>query len=243
MTTVLKLGGSVITDKERPETVDRDALDRAAAALAAASDRLVVIHGAGSFGHYHASEHGVSTTDGTRDDEAIRAIHGSMKRLNRAVVGALAEAGIPAVPVHPFSAAKRSVDGELSLDVAPVETMLDEGFAPVLHGDVVAHERSGATILSGDELVVSLASALSADHVGVCSAVRGVYDEAGDVIERIERFDDVSDAVGGSEAIDVTGGMAGKVRALLSLDAPAHIFDIDGLEGFVAGETPGTRIG
>ena len=242
MTTVVKLGGSIITEKDRPETVDRETLERAAAALAESSDRLAVIHGAGSFGHHHASEHGVSKTDGTHDDEAVRAIHGSMKRLNGAVVDALAEAGIPAVPVHPFSAAKRSVGGDLSIDFAPVETMIEEGFVPVLHGDVVVHERSGATILSGDEVVVELASALGADHVGVCSAERGVYDESGDVIDHIERFGDVADAVGGSDSTDVTGGMAGKVRALLSLEAPAHVFDIDGLEGFVAGETPGTKI-
>ena len=242
MTTVVKLGGSVITDKDSPETVDRDTLDRAATALSKSDDRLIVVHGAGSFGHHHASKHGVSTTDGTHDDEAIRAIHGSMKRLNDTVVDALVEAGLPAVPVHPLSAASRSADGELSFPAVSVEAMLEEEFVPVLHGDIIAHERSGATILSGDEIVVSLATTLDADHIGLCSAVRGVYDEDGAVIDRIERFEDVAGAVGGSDATDVTGGMAGKVHALLALDAPAHVFDIDGLEAFVAGGTPGTEI-
>ena len=242
MTTVIKLGGSIITDKDRPETVDRETLDRAATALSESDDRLVVVHGAGSFGHHHASKHGVSTTNGTHDDEVVRDIHGSMKRLNDAVVDALAEAGVPAVPVHPLSAATRSEEADLSFPVSPVETMLDEGFVPVLHGDVIAHEGSGATILSGDEIIVSLATALDADHVGLCSAVRGVYDDDGNVIDQIEQFEDVAGAVGGSDSTDVTGGMAGKVRALLALDAPAHVFDISGLDEFIAGETPGTKI-
>ncbi|MFW6435247.1 MAG: acetylglutamate kinase, partial [Halovenus sp.] len=70
MVTVLKLGGSVITDKDRPETADRDALETAAAAIGeflGGDERLVVVHGGGSFGHPHAARIGVSSTDGSRD--------------------------------------------------------------------------------------------------------------------------------------------------------------------------------
>lgn len=242
MTTVLKLGGSVVTRKDDPETVDEATLGRSAAAVAATDDDLVVVHGGGSFGHHHAADHGVSSTDGTGDAAAVRAIHGAMKRLNAAVVGALADAGSPAVPVHPFSAAVRNRDGELGLPTRQVATMLAEGFVPVLHGDVVVQDGVGATVLSGDELVVELAAELGADRVGVCSAVPGVYDADGDVIDHIGSFEAVADALGGSDATDVTGGMAAKVRQLLALDAPAYVFDVDGLEEFVAGGTPGTKI-
>ncbi|MFO7925157.1 isopentenyl phosphate kinase [Natronomonas sp.] len=243
MTTVLKLGGSVITEKDRPETVDRAALERAAAAVATIPDRVILVHGGGSFGHHHAATHGVSTTEGTRDDDAVRAIHGAMKRLNGIVVDALADAGVSAVPVHPFSAAHRRSNGSLQLETHPEAAMIGEGFVPVLHGDTVTHEGIGATIISGDELVVRLSAGLDADRVGVCSSVPGVYDADGNVLDRIESFEDVAGAVGESDATDVTGGMAGKVRELLSLDAPAYVFDIHGLESFAAGGDPGTKIG
>ena len=241
MTSVLKLGGSVVTDKDEPETVDETNLGRAAAALAGIDD-LVVVHGGGSFGHHHASEHGVTTTEGTHEAAGVTDIHGAMKRLNDAVVGALQREGVPAVPVHPFSVARRDADGELHLPADSVAAMLAEGFVPVLHGDVVVHAGRGATILSGDELVVSLAASLGADRVGLCSDVPGVLDDSGAVVPRIERFADVVDYLGGSESTDVTGGMATKVRELLALGAPAHVFDLDGLAAFVAGESPGTRI-
>jgi len=242
MTTVLKLGGSVITRKDCPETVDPEALDRVAESVAAIPGRTVVVHGGGSFGHHHAAEHGVSSTEGTRDDEAVRAIHGAMTDLNGVVVERLADEGVPAIPVHPFSSAMRRADGTLQLGTGPIGTMLREGFAPVLHGDTVVHEGVGATIVSGDELVVALAGALDADRVGVCSSVPGVYDADGNVVGRIESFEDIRDAVGGSDATDVTGGMAGKVRELLELDVPAYVFDVDGLETFVCGGKPGTEI-
>jgi len=166
---VLKLGGSLITDKNRPETLDDAALaaacDAVASALAdGAVDRLVVVHGGGSFGHHHASEHGVSTTAGTADAGAVMDIHSAMTELNRAVLNRLHERDVPAVPVHPLSLSARleGPDGDLDLPLSSTATLLGEGFVPVLHGDGVATAGAGVTVVSGDELVVELAVGLGA---------------------------------------------------------------------------------
>jgi isopentenyl phosphate kinase len=243
MVTVLKLGGSVVTVKAESETVDGRALERAAVLLDEdAPGDLVVVHGGGSFGHHHAEAHGVSVTDGTHDVAAVSDVHDAMCRLNDAVVAALQAAGLDAVPVHPFSLAHRDRDGSLSLPTGGVRTLLAEGFVPVLHGDVVPHAGAGATILSGDEIVVSLAESLDADRVGVCSTVPGVLDECGSLVPAVTSLDDVVGALGASDATDVTGGMAGKVRSLLTLSTTSHVFDLDGLADFLAGESPGTEI-
>ncbi len=247
---VLKLGGSVITDKDRAETLDGEALDSAADAIATAVEReegaiadgLVIVHGGGSFGHHAASEHGVSTTDGTHEAGAVVAIHGAMKTLNSFVLSRLHDRGVEAVPVHPFSAGYRDGDGALTLPSEQIETLLGDGFVPVLHGDVIAHRGQGVTIVSGDELVAKLAHSLGADRIGLCSTVPGVLDAEGTVIDRIDAYDDVADVLGESESTDVTGGMAAKVRALLDLDAEATIFGLDDLDGFLAGERSGTTI-
>jgi isopentenyl phosphate kinase len=243
---VLKLGGSVVTEKDRPETLDGEALAAAADAIADAleGDRtdLVIVHGGGSFGHHNASEHGITTTEGTRDAGALLDVHGAMTTLNRFVLSRLLERGVAAVPVHPFSAAHRDRDGRLDLPTGQVGTMLGEGFVPVLHGDVIAHADEGATVVSGDELVAALARALDADRVGLCSTVPGVLDGDDDVIDRIAAFEDVGDVLGASDATDVTGGMAGKVRTLLDLEAPASVFGLADLDAFLDGAEPGTTI-
>jgi isopentenyl phosphate kinase len=243
----LKLGGSVVTEKSSPETVDEEGLERAAEAIgyhvAERHGALVVVHGGGSFGHPYAERHGVTTTAGIRDARAVTEINGAMKELDAAVVDALADRGVPAVPVHPLSAASRDADGALSLPLSAPRRMLGEGFVPVLHGDVVVHEGRGATVVSGDELVVALARGLDADRVGLCSDVPGVLDRSGEVVERVRDFEDVADALGASGDTDVTGGMAAKVRELLELGAPADVFDLDGLPAFLDGGSPGTRIG
>jgi isopentenyl phosphate kinase len=242
MPTILKLGGSVITDKDRAETLDGPALDAAADAVATADDDLVLVHGGGSFGHHHAEKHGVSTTSGTHDADGVLAVHGAMKTLNQFVVSRLRERDVLAVPVHPLSLCARDADATLDLPLSSIATLVGEGFVPVLHGDVVAHEGKGATIVSGDELVVELAEGLDADRVGLCSTVPGVLDEDDAVISEITDFESVAAALGEADSTDVTGGMAAKVRALLALSSPAHVFGPDDLEAFLAGDEPGTRI-
>ena len=261
MTVVLKLGGSVITRKDEPETVDGEALGRAAGAVARdpPDGGLVLVHGGGSFGHYHADRHGVSATEGSRDAEALAAIHAAMTDLNGAVLEALHDRGVEALPVGPLSLAHRSGDGRserreteddgggdsgaLHLPTGSVAAMLGEGFVPVLHGDVVVHGGRGGTILSGDEVVVSVARSLGAERVGVCSTVPGVLGADGEVVDRIDSLGNVASVLGASDATDVTGWMAGKVRTLLDLPARAHVFGLADLPAFLAGGAPGTAVG
>jgi isopentenyl phosphate kinase len=243
VTTVVKLGGSVVTDKSEPETIDSEALAGAADAIADADVAdLILVHGGGSFGHHHAAAHGVTDSEGTHDAAGVLAIHDAMRELNDAVVDALQDRDVAALPVHPLSAGHRDADGVTTFPSAQVETMLAEGFVPVLHGDVIAQSEEGATVLSGDEIVTLLARQLSADRVGLCSTVPGVLDTDDTVVERIDSFESVADALGASDATDVTGGMAGKVRALLELDTPASIFGPADLSSFLAGEQPGTLV-
>lgn len=244
MTTVLKVGGSVLTAKDRVETIDRERLAAVTQAIANRPDGpLILVHGGGSFGHPVAHCHGVSRTEGTTDGRAVLAIHRAMKRLNDAVLDALHGVGEPAVPVHPLSIGHRTADGTLQISVDGVSGLLTEGFLPVLHGDVIAHEGLGATILSGDELVVYLARACGADRLGLCSTVPGVLDGDGRVVPRIDRYGDVAGLVGESEVTDVTGGMAEKVRTLLSVPTPAHLFGPEDIDAFLSGESVGTVVG
>jgi isopentenyl phosphate kinase len=244
MTTVLKLGGSVITEKDQPETVDDAMLEQVVEAVVDFYDpgRFVVVHGGGSFGHHYAAAHDYSKTEGTQDATAVTDVHRAMTVLNDAVVDAFQDRGVAAIPVSPLSVARRDSEGTLSFAAGQVATALDEGFLPVVQADPIVQEGAGATILSGDEIVVTLAEALGADRVGLCSTVPGVLDEDGTVVPEIAEFQAVADVLGESDATDVTGGMAGKVQSLLDLSAEAAIFDPDALGAFLRGERVGTAV-
>ncbi len=244
MTTILKLGGSVITEKDQPETVDEATLEQVVDAVVDAYEpgKFVVVHGGGSFGHHHAAKHGYSKTDGTRNATAVTDVHRAMSVLNDAVVDAFQARDVAAVPVSPLSVARRDAAATLSFPADGVETALDEGFLPVVQADPIVQEGAGATILSGDEIVVTLGESLGANRVGLCSTVPGVLDAEGNVIPEIDDFDEVASVLGESDSTDVTGGMAGKVQSLLALSAPAAIFDPAALGPFLRGEDVGTVV-
>ena len=240
MTVVCKLGGSVITDKDTRDAVDDVAIEQVVSALEAASGPLVLVHGGGSVGHPRAASHGVDTQQGLTDPDGLLEIHTAMVDLCERFTAAC-QASVPAVPVHPLSMAWR--DGStVECAVQPVETLLEAGFVPVLHGDLVATPGRGVTVASGDELVVALARGLEADRVGLCSDVPGVLDADGAVVDRIADRETARSLGAASEATDVTGGMLAKVETLLSLESQASIFGLGDLETFLEGGQPGTTV-
>ncbi len=243
MTAVLKLGGSVITEKDEPETVDTAALS-AAASLSPNRQSGRISSSFTAAGASATTTPPITVSARPRGPTTWTAYRPSTARCvgSTPLSSMNSLAGSSGCPDPPVLGGHTRRDSDLSLPTAQVTTLLDEGFVPVLHGDLVAHAGAGATVLSGDELVVELAPAVDADRVGVCSTVPGVLDEDGTVIDRIETFEAVASALGGSDATDVSGGMAGKVRALLALSAPAVVFGPDALPAFLAGESPGTTI-
>ncbi len=242
----LKLGGSLITDKDAPQTARPEALARLAGEIAdglgARPDlRLVLGHGSGSFGHSEASKHG--THQGVRTIEDWRGfaqVGAAAARLNRIVTDALLAAGLPVVALQP-SASAASRDGVIeSLAVLPICAALDHGLVPLLYGDVAFDAARGGTILSTEDLFCWLARRLRPARILLAGAEAGVYSDwpAGrTVVPRITVAEAVQHAavLHGSSAPDVTGGMASKVAEMLALAREAP-----GLEALIfSGEQPG----
>ncbi len=238
---VVKLGGSAITDKSSFETVNEAALQKTAASLACSrwARSSVILHGAGSFGHFQASKYGVSkgAADSRFSFLGFAETRSSVTRLNSLVVSALLACGLPACGLPPFprwtTRAKKLVqDG-----VPEVRDLLRAGLVPVLHGDAVFDSEQGSAILSGDALVVALCQALRPERAVFLTNVAGVYDRPPEqsgalllsrivvdrntqkvlqLFRRTESGD--SELLAGklatsTAAHDVTGGLAAKLEA------------------------------
>ena len=215
--TVLKVGGSAVTDKNAAAgSAKADEMERIAREIAGFSGKLVIVHGAGSFGHVYAKQYGL---DKGFYEEGFLKTHDSVRELNEMIVQTLRKEGIPAVPLNPLSFSLCD-DGRLTfLYTGQISEMLKHGLVPVLHGDVCMDTKRGACILSGDQSLPYVAAALSAKRVGLGSATDGVLDSDGKTIPKItpKTFDSVKKHIGGSAGTDVTGGMLGKVSEILDL--------------------------
>lgn len=246
---ILKLGGSAITDKGAYEGVVKEAaLLRIAREVSGFRGKMIVVHGAGSFGHTYAKKYGL---DRNFDPEGAIVTHESVKKLASRVVEALNGFGVRAIAVHPMGCTVCRNGRIESMYLESIKLMLEKGFVPVLHGDVVMDLELGACILSGDQIVPYLAKELGITRLGLGSAEDGVLDMDGKPVPEItpENFEEFRQCIGGSGSTDVTGGMLGKVLELLELSKnssiTSYIFNAgkaDNIYRFLNGESIGTRI-
>ncbi|KAI4373846.1 hypothetical protein MLD38_011918 [Melastoma candidum] len=140
---------------------------------------FVVVHGAGSFGHFQASKSGVHKGGLTLPlvKAGFVATRVSVTSLNLEVVRALAREGLPSIGMSPFSCGWSTCERKISsANLASVIKALDSGFVPVLHGDAVIDDSLGCTILSGDVIIRHLADHLRPNYVVFLTDVLGVYD-------------------------------------------------------------------
>ena len=238
----LKLGGSLITDKTQPYTPLLDVMDDIAVQIATTlqthpSLRLVIGHGAGSFGHVPASEY--HTRDGlppqstplahrerdeTEDNywKGFAEVWYQASSLNRFVMKAFHKAGVRALSLPPSSSVIAS-DGKVSVwETTPIRMALSSQIVPVIFGDVLFDEVRGGTILSTEDLFMHLARALSPERILLAGLEPGVWKDFPARTQKIEKitaqtFDEFSEGIGKSSAADVTGGMESKVKQMLEL--------------------------
>lgn len=226
---LVKLGGSLITDKTRPETARTEVIERLASevreAIGDASMRLVIGHGSGSFGHVAASESGIHR--GVEDPSQLFGVsrtQGQALKLHQIVVEAMRDAGVPVFSVVPSSCFQSAGGQPDQVWPEPLLAALELGLVPVVFGDVVMDREWGASICSTEALFLALAPALASRGVFVrrvlwMGATDGVLDARGEAIAEID-VDDIAGTTEGFEGAagtDVTGGIRLRLRAVETL--------------------------
>lgn len=255
---LVKLGGSIITDKTKPYISRPENIEQAARSISKV-DRdvasLIIGTGAGSFGHYPAQKYGldkgVSTKEGLLGFSLTQS---RVTALNNLIVESLIVNSVPAVPIHP-SSVMQTVDGRVSdFHLDALLGFLDIGLVPVVHGDIVMDESRGGAIVSTETVFEELCKRLPEESWNIQSVVyistdKGLVGGSGEPIEKLDLKDSESfDLETGAEGYDVTGGMKTKLEhssRIARLGIPVYILgyrDIDKLSKIVSGEHFGTLI-
>ena len=221
--TILKIGGSVITDKKGELAARTGVINRLAQETQKAGVKnLIIVHGGGSFGHPTAQKYGIK--EGLKDDAqktGFAETHHVMTVLNGLVMDALVWHNIPALSVTPSSCVVTENGRIKTFEDTVLKTLLNLGFVPVLYGDAVLDEKLGFTVLSGDQLVAYLARKFGAGKIVIGVDTNGLYDADPKVEKNAKLYAHLTLAellrlkLGISIANDVTGGMGGKIRELI----------------------------
>lgn len=227
---ILKWGGGLITYKEKICEANYEIIDSLANTCFKSRKRLVVVHGAGSFGHLKSKEFRLSegNIDGFEQENGVRQVREDMLLLNSIVVSSLEKYGLSVKSFPPHTWAKGTgpnFAGDLPFH---------EGIT-VVYGDVVDDDEQEFGILSGDDLMVRYA--VESENVervifamgGVDGILRVPPDRAKDD-DLIEEWSQNMQFEGEHESdIDVTGGIGLKAsRASMIANTGKEVLFING---------------
>jgi isopentenyl phosphate kinase len=222
---VLKIGGSVITDKNAELAAKTHEINRLAEEIQNAGiKKLVIIHGGGSFGHPVAEKYKIK--EGYKEELqkiGFSETHHVMTVLNGLFMDSLVWHNLPAVSVTPSSCIVTENGRITHFEDGPIEGLLRMDFIPVLYGDAVLDTKLGFTVLSGDQLVSTLAIKFNAERIVIGIDEDGVFDADPKLEKTAKMFSNLTlselkklqGKLGKATACDVTGGMFGKMAELI----------------------------
>lgn len=225
---VVKLGGSVLTRKRETEKLRPKVLARLAEEIASiTTHHIVLLHGAGGFGHPGAQRFGLARPPSAEHPASERArgaaiVSVEVRRLHLAVLRELTRAGARPWSLPMAGHALQSEGTLTRIDLSPIPAALDQGLLPVSFGDVVPDTAWGSSILSADTIALELARVLRPQVVLFVSDVNGIY-PPGSTGRRspIKEVDAsvVARLAPRAGVADVTGGIRGKAEAMRAIAA------------------------
>ena len=222
---IVKLGGSAITNKDRLRSFRRSTCLRLCEELKQARHELILVHGAGSFGHILAEKAGLSKGVQESDIAKLRQIsqiHRDVLSLNGKVLSCMRKYRMRGFPLPPYSLATFS-SGDIK-DFCPgkFERAISNGYVPVTFGDVVPDREMTFSICSGDLLMLELAKHFEPEKVIFVADVDGVFDRdpkssARARLVEVVSPDNISLIFAGTRKGDVTGGMGAKLARMTEI--------------------------
>ncbi|MGF3553958.1 MAG: isopentenyl phosphate kinase [Thermoplasmatota archaeon] len=219
---IIKIGGSVITDKSKENTFKKKIIDNLGKQIKKSKKEIILVHGAGSFGHILAKKYNLN--EGYKNQiHGFSLTHALVQKLNLLVLNSLHENGIPAVSLPPHNILKLKNHKFSSFNDSIFNDYLKIGFTPVTFGDVVLDETLGFSICSGDLLMQILSyyfkpekAIFIIDEDGLFTSNPKINKNAEFIssatIEKLKKL-----TVSADKHDDVTGGMAGKIETIKNI--------------------------
>jgi isopentenyl phosphate kinase len=228
MLVFLKLGGSLITEKDIPFSARIDIIQGLGEEIARAIDqnanlKLLIGHGSGSFGHSAAHHFGTQNgIDSKVGWLGFQKVWSAAHQLNQIVIETFSKIGLPVLSFPPSASLISSNQIVKRWVIEPINASLEHNLLPIVFGDVVFDRSLGATIFSTEDLFSHLALSFHPDKILLAGIEAGVFRDFPICQELIKKitptsYPKISKKITKSSSIDVTGGMTSKVEEMLAI--------------------------
>lgn len=222
---LMKLGGSIITNKEKPLTANRNSIRSIASSLKNVTEPIVIIHGGGSFGHYWSVKYDMHTKPQRYSVKGVSIVKNSMVELNNIVLELFLESGLKPYCLPPSDFMIR--DKPLINKVKEIPKIAKTGLTPISYGDAMWFGKNKFYILSGDRIMGILCKLLRPRLAIFITNVDGVYSDMKE--KRLLREITKEKPVTSEVIMDVTGGMSRKIKEAFSISkGGTDVFFVNG---------------
>lgn len=235
---LLKLGGSLLTDKNTPFSLREEILESCISQIIESKKLIVLIHGGGSFGHPLAKKYQISQglNDSIKDQiMGLSKTHDAMNQFNSIIINKFIEKGYPAISIQPSSIFMQDFNEINIKSKDPIEKLLDLGVVPVLYGDILLSKDYSFSILSGDYIILKLCESIQ--NFKISKVIFAIEDDGIFIKENGNKrlalkltLNDLANIKLAEldQKIDVTGGIKGKlekIEEILKLNIPVQIIN------------------
>ncbi len=204
---LIKLGGSIITNKEKPLSARRKTIDRILNQIKHIKEPKILVHGGGSYGHYWSVKYDMHTKPAKYDMRGVSIVKNSMVDLNKIILDSAVKNRVNAycLPPTDFMSGNKPVKNK----ILTMNEIAKSGLTPITYGDALWFGQKKSYILSGDVIMSIIAKTLRPRLSVFVLNVDGVYSDLKSK-NLIYDFKKEKPKIS-KNTIDVTGGMSRKI--------------------------------
>ena len=222
---LIKLGGSIITNKEKPLSARRKAIDSILNQIKRIREPMILVHGGGSYGHYWSVKYDMHTKPARYDMRGVSIVKNSMIDLNKIILNSAVKNRINAycLPPTDFMNGNKPIKNK----ILTINEIAKSGLTPITYGDALWFGKKKSYILSGDVIMSMIGKILKPRLSIFVLDVDGVYSNTKS--KKLIRDFKKEKPIISKNKIDVTGGMTRKITEATNMSKSGlKVFFVNG---------------
>ena len=172
---LIKLGGSIITNKEKPLSPRKKTIDNILKEIGKIKEPVIIVHGGGSYGHYWSVKYDMHTKPAKTTPKGVAIVKNSMVELNKIILDSAVKNKVNSycLPPTDFMKGNKSIRSK----ILTINDIAKSGLTPITFGDALWYGQKKSYILSGDVIMTTIAKVLKPRLSLFVLNVDGVYSD------------------------------------------------------------------
>ena len=179
---LIKLGGSIITNKGKSQSARRKTIDNILKQIKNINEPKILVHGGGSYGHYWSVKYGMHTRPAKYNNIGLSVVKNSMIELDKIILDIATKNSYPTPATQVWLNTYSLPPTDFMNGNKPIRNKIQKfgeisksGLTPGTYGDALWYGQKKSYILSGDVIMTTILKMLKPRLSVFVLDVDGVY--------------------------------------------------------------------